>query len=181
MFSDKEVVDADGRRLHRSFFAQHGIEPPVGARSAGCCTQRRTGADDRLPPRAADRVLPMAAEASWQDWWLAVRIAEVAELACVREPLTRYRVHGDNLAGARRGRAFAELVRRDNRFRRWMLMNADLTLATRAEVEAAFELFLKALHFTAASSAPPPNPRHRACPPREGVRPLQVSRRGVRC
>ena len=165
VFSDKEVVDAEGRRLHPSFFAQHGIEPPVGRPLGRLLHTNAVPAPTIVFRRSlADRVLPMAAEASWQDWWLAVRIAEVAELACVREPLTRYRVHGDNLAGAGAGggERFAELVRRDNRFRRWMLMNADLTLATRAEVEAAFELFIKALHFTAAelgttpeSEAPP--------------------------
>jgi hypothetical protein len=151
VFSDKEVVDADGRRLHPSFFAQHGIEPPVGRPLGRLLHTNAVPAPTIVFRRSlADRVLPIAAEASWQDWWIAVRIAEVAELACVRQPLTRYRLHGDNLAGAGGGERFAELVRRDNRFRRWMLMHADLGLATRAEVEAAFELFLKALHFTAA-------------------------------
>ncbi len=175
VFSDKEVVDADGRRLHPSFFAQHGIEPPVGRPLGRLLHTNAVPAPTIVFRRAlADRVLPMAAEASWQDWWLAVRIAEVAELACVREPLTRYRVHGDNLAGAGGGERFAELVRRDNRFRRWMLMNADLTLATRAEVEAAFELFLKALHFTAAELGTTPESEAPRLPaPRKGSDPFR--------
>jgi hypothetical protein len=151
VYSDKEIVDGAGRRVHPSFFAHHGIAPVAGHAVGPLLRHNVVPAPTIIFRRSlAAHVLPFPAEVAAQDWWLAVRIAAVAELACVPEPLTRYRVHGANMGVGNDGdEHFARLVRRDNAFRRWMLRHLDLSAATAAELADAWQTFAKAVAFVA--------------------------------
>jgi hypothetical protein len=149
VYSDLEIVDADGRLQHPSFFAHHGIEPlrgrPVGALLRNNVVPAPTIVFRR---ELAEHVLPFPAGVVTQDWWLAVRIAGVAELDCVPLPLTRNRIHGANMGiGGDGDEHFARLVRRDNAFRRWMLRHLDLGAVTDAELTAAWQMLVKGVAF----------------------------------
>ncbi len=99
VFSDVEIIDADGRTTDPSHFGKHGMQPPRG-RALGTFLQENFAPAPSIVFRRelAGHVLPFASEASFQDWWLALRVAEVAELDWVEASLVRYRVHGGNMA-----------------------------------------------------------------------------------
>src|SRR3977135_1949896 len=67
-----------------------------------------------------ERFHPLPDHAGWEDWWIAVRVAEVAELDYVSEPMLRYRFHGANMnLGAEQGQARAKAAT-EMPFRRWL-------------------------------------------------------------
>ena len=128
VFTDMETVDGDGRSRTPSHFREHGMQPPRG-RALGVFLQENFAPAPSLMVRRelAVRALPVAAEASCQDWWLALRVGEVAEIDWIDAPLVRYRIHGDNMSGGTtHGERWIRNVRLDNDFRRWMLRELDL-------------------------------------------------------
>jgi glycosyltransferase involved in cell wall biosynthesis len=52
--------------------------------------------------RLAELALPLPPEAIMHDWWLALAAARVGRIVAIREPLVRYRQHGQNQYGAAR-------------------------------------------------------------------------------
>src|SRR3954468_1374914 len=128
VFTDMETVDADGHPRTPSYFREHGMQPPRG-NALGAFLQENFAPAPSLMVRRelAERALPVAPEASCQDWWRARRVGEVAEIDWVDAPLVRYRIHGDNMSGGTtQGEKWIRNVRLDNDFRRWMLRELDL-------------------------------------------------------
>ena len=126
-FTDKEMVDDHGDRLQPSFFGFWNADPESGRPLDRLIRQNFVPAPTIMfRADLRDHVLPFPPEAACQDWWLAVKTTEVAEIDWIDAPLTRYRVHGANMGvGASEAKQNA-LVRRDNLFRRWILRNLPL-------------------------------------------------------
>lgn len=143
VFSDMELMDGDGRVFAPSFHRQFGMLPAVGPRALGALLRDNTVPAPSIMFRRslAGQVLPVVDEAAFQDWWLGVRVAEVAELACLPVALVRYRVHGGNMAVASKGEKWIANIRRDNVFRRWMLRELPLAAVTAEDLIAAWRHF----------------------------------------
>jgi glycosyltransferase involved in cell wall biosynthesis len=151
VFSDLEVIDPDGRPLAASFWRDQGMHPPRGRALADFLCQNFATAPSVMFRRSfADHVLPIDPAAFFQDWWLAVRIAEVAEIDWVPEQLTLYRSHADNMS-----KKFLRNIRVDNRFRRWMLRRLDLATVTPAQMRTAWATFEDKLQLAATHGGRP--------------------------
>jgi glycosyltransferase involved in cell wall biosynthesis len=126
-FTDKEMVDDDGNRLHPSFFGHWGVVVEAGRPHDHLIRENFVPAPT-IMFRASlrDHVLPIPPEAACQDWWLAVKVTEVADLDWIDAPLTRYRIHGENMGVGAAGAKQDALNRRDNLFRRWILRTLPL-------------------------------------------------------
>jgi len=122
VYGDMTVVDNDQRVLHSSFWEKERIVPQRG-RPLGALVRGNFVSGGTTVVRAALRPQfhPLPPHAGWEDWWIAVRVARVAELDYVREPMLRYRFHGANMSlGADRSRAQAKAAQ-EMAFRRWLL------------------------------------------------------------
>jgi glycosyltransferase involved in cell wall biosynthesis len=127
LYGDMMVVDNDQQVLNPSFWAMSNITPRRG-RPLGALMRGNFVSGGTLVVRAAlrDRFHPLPAHAGWEDWWIATRVAEVAEIEYVSEPMLRYRYHGANMSlggDAARGETNAA---HEMPFRRWLL--TDLAL-----------------------------------------------------
>jgi glycosyltransferase involved in cell wall biosynthesis len=135
VYSDLELMDADGRPTAPSFFAAMGITPHTG-RVLGALVQHNfIPATLMVHGDLRHRFEPVLASAPAQDWFIALSVAAVTEVAVVREPLHRYRRHDANMnlgAAARAG-----LTARNAAFRRWFLETLDLSSLEPAEIAAA--------------------------------------------
>ena len=143
VFSDVEIIDADGRTTDPVALRQARHAAP-----AGPCARHLPGQENFAPAPSivfrrelAGHVLPFASEASFQDWWLALRVAEVAELDWVEASLVRYRVHGGNMAAGAGVDAWVKNVRKDNRFRCWTPRWLDLAAVSAADLLAAWKRY----------------------------------------
>jgi glycosyltransferase involved in cell wall biosynthesis len=151
VFSDLEVIDPDGRTLATSFWKDQGLRPSRGRVLARFLCQNYATAPSVMFRRAfADHVLPIDPAAFFQDWWLAVKIAEVAEIDFIPEPLTLYRSHADNMS-----KKLLRNLRVDNRFRRWMLRRLDLRTVTPEQMRVAWAALEEKVRFTASHAGRP--------------------------
>jgi glycosyltransferase involved in cell wall biosynthesis len=122
VYGDMTVVDNDQQVLNPSFWAMSNITPHRG-RPLGALVRGNFVSGGTLMVRSAlrERFHPLPAHAGWEDWWIATRVAEVAELEYVSEPMLRYRFHGANMSlGADDSRAAANAAH-EMPFRRWLL------------------------------------------------------------
>ena len=101
VYSDMEVVDAGLREISPSFFAYSHIDPDrymfpkilvENAVTGGALMMNRSLLQlARKVPRAC----------FMHDWWIALCASCFGHMICVREPLSLYRQHQDNVLGAR--------------------------------------------------------------------------------
>mgnify|MGYP002623999793 CR=1 FL=1 len=113
--SDAFVTDACGQTLHRSLFRHQGwdaeaVDLPrllVQNNVTGCTVLMNAA----LCQLAAEHADPQ--RIFMHDWFLAQTAAAFGTIVVIREPLVRYRQHGDNAVGASRtgmaGRAIGAL------------------------------------------------------------------------
>ena len=124
VYTDMEIVDDQGSLLQPSFWASHSIEPCRG-QILGRLARGNVVSGGPIVVRAAllDAFHPIPDLAPFEDWWMAVRVAEIAEIDFIPEPLYVYRFHGENMnlwaEGEKRTKALADEIP----FRRWMLTN----------------------------------------------------------
>lgn len=143
VYSDLEVIDAEGRTIDPSFMAMSGLIPHRG-RILGKLLVHNFVSGGGCMLRGCLKHLfhPVPPHAAWEDWWWAWTIASVAEVEYVEEPTYRYRRHGDNLSLGATGTKLAAALRHDVRFRRWMLAAIEPGQATPSElVEALWMLY----------------------------------------
>ena len=143
VYGDMEIIDADGRRLHRSFRELTGLEPLTGrvygrllaanAVSAGAMMVRAALKDTFHPP-VADAPLQ-------QDWWIVCRVAEVADVVAIPDVVNRYRHHGSNMNLGADDAQRRRLLAGELPFRRWLLERVEAGHGTRAELLAALANF----------------------------------------
>ncbi len=127
VYGDMEVVDNDHKVLHSSFWEKEGITPHRG-RPLSQLVRANFVSGGTIVVRAdlRERFHPLPDHAGWEDWWIAVRVAEVAELEYVREPMLRYRFHGANMnLGVEQAHARAK-ASQEAPFRRWLLTDLKL-------------------------------------------------------
>ena len=152
VFCDAELMDEQGRTFVRSYFRHHDLTPAHGAGAATALLL-----DNSIPaPTIVFRrehiaqVLPIRPEAPCQDWWLAVRLAEVTAIDYVPAPLIQVRVHTESMSavgerldpGTAAGRRILANLRSNSRFRRWMLRTLALETVGPAALRDACDHFL---------------------------------------
>ncbi len=122
VFGDMAVVDDDGLELCASYWAASGVTPhrgrPLGALMRGNFVPAGT-----LVVRAElrERFLPLSAHPGCEDWWIASRVAEVAELDYVPAPVLRFRGPGRNLCQDAHGGIVLRDRLHELPLRRWLL------------------------------------------------------------
>ena len=125
VYGDMEVIDGDGRTLARSWLAEAAQTPFRGRVAAHLLRSNFVIAPSLMfRSRFRDRVCPIPSFFPAQDWYIAARIADVAEVDFVPAVVARYRRHGANMSHGKDTQAdIAKLFRRDLGMRRWMLAN----------------------------------------------------------
>jgi hypothetical protein len=120
VYGDMTVIDADGEVLQESWLA--GDVTPEG-RCAGVQLMGNNVTASSIVMRASvlRDAAPIPAGMPWADWWLAVRVAQVSELAYLAEPRTRYRFHGTNMSLGAEGDARRGELCKAARFQRHLL------------------------------------------------------------
>jgi hypothetical protein len=121
---DMRLVDAEGTVFAESLFAERGMTEVEGDLLG--VLMRRNMVTTTLMVRGSlrDRFHPIPSWGRAQDWWIALRVAEVAEIACLHDPVADYRRHSTNMNNGRKGRNRAQLMRSELPLRRWLLTNA---------------------------------------------------------
>jgi hypothetical protein len=141
VYGDMTVIDADGEVLQESWLAGD-VTPEgrcVGAQLTG---NNVTASSVVLRAGILREVAPIPAGVPWADWWLAVRFAQVSELAYLAEPRTLYRFHGANMSLGAQGDARRGELCKAAGFQRHVLRSlrpGDATPREVAEGWAAFE------------------------------------------
>jgi hypothetical protein len=138
---DMRLVDGDGRVFEESLFADRGMTELEGDLLG--VLMRRNMVTTTLMVRGSlrDRFHPIPSWGRAQDWWIALRVAEVAEIACLHEPVADYRRHGSNMNNGRKHRG--DLLRRELPLRRWLLTNAAEDRLGGDDLSAALATFEK--------------------------------------
>jgi glycosyltransferase involved in cell wall biosynthesis len=142
VYGDMTVVDNDQQVLNPSFWAMSNITPQRG-RPLGALMRGNFVSGGTLMVRSAlrERFHPLPAHAGWEDWWIATRVAEVAELEYVSEAMLRYRFHGANMSlGADESRSLANAAH-EMPFRRWLLTDLLFEHLTPADLAVGCRLY----------------------------------------
>jgi hypothetical protein len=140
LYGDMTVIDAAGEVLQESWL--DGDDPPSG-RCAGALLSGNPATASSVIMRAelARALGPIPADMSWADWWLAVRAAQVSQIAYLAEPRTLYRFHGENMSlGTKGEKRRGELVKACA-FQRAFLREIDSADATAAQLYEAWRSF----------------------------------------
>lgn len=134
VWGDMEIVDHAGRVTHPSFRRAHGMEPHAG-RVLGRLLRGNFVSAGAMMVRGSlrHRYHPIPEVAAWQDWWIAVRVAEVSEVHTIEEPVNLYRWHDRNMNLGADAARLARLLRVELPFRRWLLENVPAGAATPEE------------------------------------------------
>jgi len=135
VYGDMEIIDTQGRTRVASFREDQGIDA-VGGRVLGRLLAGNFISAGSLMVRSSlrSRFHPIPDFAAWQDWWIATRVAEVADVLPIDAVVNRYRDHGGNMNLGVSGPAFVELCRTELPFRRWLLTALDPAHATAKEL-----------------------------------------------
>ena len=135
VYGDMEIIDTQGRTRVASFREDQGIDA-VGGRVLGRLLAGNFISAGSLMVRSSlrSRFHPIPDFAAWQDWWIATRVAEVADVLPIDAVVNRYRDHGGNMNLGVSGPAFVELCRTELAFRRWLLTALDPAHATAKEL-----------------------------------------------
>jgi len=151
VYGDMEVIDGDGRILARSWLAE-AAQTPFRGRVAAHLLRSNFVIAPSLMFRAAlrDRVCPIPSFFPAQDWYIAARVAEVADVDFVPAVVARYRRHGANMSHGKDTPAdIAKLFRRDIGMRRWMLANLRADGLTVEDLASGYDYFWQTLQFAA--------------------------------
>ena len=151
VYGDMEVIDGDGRTLARSWLTE-AAQTPFRGRVVAHLLRSNFVIAPSLMFRAAfrDRVCPIPSFFPAQDWYIAARVADVAEVDFVPAVVARYRRHGGNMSNGKDTQTdIARLFRRDVGMRRWMLANLRSSELTVEDLADAYEYFWQTLLFVA--------------------------------
>ncbi|HEX7291791.1 MAG TPA: glycosyltransferase [Conexibacter sp.] len=140
---DLEVIDGDGRLTRPSKFDWYGELPVVGRALGRLLSQNEATTSSITLRTDLAKAIPPAPPWAWcRDWWLAAHVAAAHELDALREPVARYRIHGDNVSAQDvQSERMVRLWERDLRIRRIFLRELDLTNATLDELALAWARF----------------------------------------
>jgi hypothetical protein len=142
VYADMQVVDADGRVTAPSFWRSVRIEPQrgriYGRLIGGNCV---SGGSMMVRASLKERFHPFPKEAAWEDWWIALKVAETAEIDFLPEPVYRYRNHGRNMSLGAAGEQRRKSVQIELAYRRWLLLTLQPGEATIHEAARAWSTF----------------------------------------
>jgi len=138
--SDLELIDGSGHRLHPSVWEYEQRRPEnlnpklllLRNSVTGCTVMiRRDLIPDLLPfPKQ------YSSTAWYHDHWMALVAAQRGNIAHIRQPLVKYRQHGENVVGARE---FAGTIRVE--IEEWLAKKGRLTLKSYSIHEALSRVF----------------------------------------
>ena len=105
VYGDMEVIDGEGRTLARSWLSGAGADafPRCRRRAPSALQLRDRAVADGAEHASVTGSAPIPAEFPTQDWYIAARVADVAEVDFVPAPVARYRRHGANMSHGRTG------------------------------------------------------------------------------
>lgn len=152
-YGDMEVIDADGRVLAPSWLHE-AQQTPFRGRVAAHLLRSNFVIAPSLMVRAQlrDHIGSIPQSFPAQDWYIAARVAEVAEVEFVPAVVARYRRHGSNMSHGKDSVAdVARLFRRDAGMRRWMLANLRTSELTVEDLGAAYDYFWQTVQFAAGT------------------------------
>jgi glycosyltransferase involved in cell wall biosynthesis len=153
VYGDLEVIDDHDRVIAESFWRLYGISPLRG-RVHGALLSGNVVSGGALMVRASLKrhFHPIPEAASAEDWWIALRVAAVADIDYISEPVYGYRYHGDNMNLQAGGEKRASLLRGDLHFRRFLLAGVGEGAAERAELVSACGAFLELARHVASTN-----------------------------
>jgi len=133
VFSDMTLVDAAGATLRRAHMGPLGRLPP---RTVAEILRANPATSSSIMVRAAlrDAFAPIPWEIPYADWWVTLRVAEVAQIDYVREPLALYRLHGANRTHGASGADLAQQLRLSVDFQLLALRRVSLDTLTPDEL-----------------------------------------------
>ena len=137
VYSDMEVIDEHGRTTHPRYLESIGVDHPSGPLLARLY-ESNVVSGGALMVRSELRHLfnPIPAQIRCQDWWIATRVASVAEILWVPGVVYRYRRHGENMNLGQADRTAN--LRDDIEFRRLVLSLPETErLSLREVIESA--------------------------------------------
>jgi glycosyltransferase involved in cell wall biosynthesis len=122
VYADLEVVDDSGATLHPSLW-EAGKLTPVRGRAFGPLLTKNVVSGGAMMFRSSLKPVfhPIPESAAWEDWYISLKIASVAEIDFIPEAVYRYRYHGDNMNLGAKGDKMAGLLRTELTFRRSLL------------------------------------------------------------
>jgi hypothetical protein len=147
---DLRMVGRQGETVNPSFFAYSRFQPARG-RVLGALIRQNHVTTAAMLMRASlrERFLPIPEELVYPDWYMAARIAEVAEVDFPDGTVADYRLHGDNMGNGRGPQKFFNDMRNNVRIQRWMLRHLDLASVSIDELHQVVET----MAFNAARAA----------------------------
>jgi hypothetical protein len=83
---------------------------------------------------------------AWADWWLAVRAAQVSQVAYLPLPRTLYRFHGTNMSLGAQGPARLRELRKGLRLQRWFLRRVEAAELAVEDLELSWDAFERVAH-----------------------------------
>jgi hypothetical protein len=142
VYTDLELVNEAGRLMKPSIW-QAGKLTPVRGRPIGALLQRNVVSGGTIMFRASlkEHVHPIPDSAAWEDWYIAVKVAEVADIDYIDEPLYLYRYHGKNMNMGAKGDKLVYILREELKFRRSLLAGLAPGLVTVDELMAGWQAF----------------------------------------
>lgn len=152
-YCDMALIDADDGMLHPSWFAWLPLTPERGHNLPSVLIGNLAAGGSMMLNRSfLDAFYPIPASAGVEDWWITVRVSEVAEIDYTDRALYGYRRHEANLSlGARTGEE--RLLRHELGllpFRRWLATQARCPTATAAHWTRVLSELLDKAHLVAA-------------------------------
>ncbi|MFP5362721.1 MAG: hypothetical protein ACLGI5_08325 [Thermoleophilia bacterium] len=155
---DLVLVDSDGEPFADSFFAESAI-PVVEGDLLGQLLQRNVVSTTTLMVTRAvrDLAVPIPGRGRAQDWWLALRAAQLGRIGCTAGPLSTYRRHSTNMNLGRPHATRVQLTKRELPLRRWLLHGEIARQAGAADLVAALVVYDQTLTTVAGAVGRPPS------------------------
>jgi Glycosyl transferase family 2 len=156
VYGDLEAIDKHGTTLAPSVMRASNLTPHSG-RIAGKLIAGNFVNAGTMAIRGAlrDEILPIPAQAAWEDWWFAFALAGLGPVGYIDAPVYRYRMHGANFVfGLRDPEKLADRLTEEVRFRRYMLGAVAPGAATPSELLAGVESLRELLTQLAGAGRP---------------------------
>lgn len=139
VYADLEVVDGDGALLNPSLWRMAKLHQ-VRGRCFGALLTKNVISGGAMMFRSSLKSVfhPIPESAAWEDWYISLRIASVAEIDYIPQAVYRYRYHGQNMNLGAKGDKMAGLLREELKFRRSLLAELEPGLVTVPELMAGW-------------------------------------------